>query len=179
MKARVLATLSIVGTLLGGCSANPGLAPASMTLGVQSASYNLACGCSTDVPVSTGDVTGGGWVIASCGCGGSAQGNRKVTFGLVAHETPQGQSGNIEVNDHNDGLNYHGRVNHIARSGNTVTFSGDLVESNEAVGTFVAVVTDSGEPGKNDRFGFRTNSRVIVPVGTGLGGGNIQIHPTH
>lgn len=116
------------------------------------------CGC---------DVTGGGWIL---------NGNQKVTFGFVAHHNPAlGPSGNLQVVDHATKTRFHGRVTAVECDGNTVTFTGRL----RAGGTFTAVVTDNGEPGRRDRFSFSTSSGVDLSGelgGSRSGGGNIQLH---
>lgn len=116
------------------------------------------CGC---------DVTGGGWILS---------GNQKVTFGFVAHHNPAlGPSGRIQVVDHATKTRFHGRVTAVECDGDTVTFSGSL----RAGGTFTAVVTDAGEPGRRDRFSFSTGTGVDLSGelgGSRSGGGNIQLH---
>lgn len=116
------------------------------------------CGC---------DVTGGGFVFRNGG---------RVTFGFVAHHTPAlGPTGNIQVVDHASRTRFHGRVNAVTCVDNTATFSGTL----RGGGTFMAMVTDVGEPGTEDLFSFRTSTGFSVSGdlgGDGPGGGNIQIH---
>lgn len=116
------------------------------------------CGC---------DVTGGGFIL---------NGNQRVTFGFVAHHNPAlGPSGNLQVVDHATKTRFRGRVNAVECEGDTVTFSGTL----RGGGTFTTVVTDNGEPGRTDRFSFRTSLGVDLSGelgGTRPGGGNIQLH---
>lgn len=116
------------------------------------------CGC---------DVTGGGFIL---------NGNKKVTFGFVAHHNPAlGPSGNIQVVDHATKARFHGRVNAVECEGDTVTFSGTL----RGGGTFTTVVTDVTEPGRKDTFSFSTSLGVDLEGELGgdrPGGGNIQLH---
>ncbi len=116
------------------------------------------CGC---------DVTGGGFIL---------NGNQKVTFGFVAHHNPAlGPSGNIQVVDHATKTRFRGRVTAVECDGDTVTFSGTL----RGGGTFTAVVTDNGEPGRRDTFSFSTGLGVDLSGELGgdrPGGGNIQLH---
>lgn len=129
--------------------------------------------CESEPPIEVCDckVTGGGFIFK-----GEGARNDKITFGLVAMTNPgQGVHGNIEVVDHTTDTDYHGRVSAISCDGNTVTFSGSL----DGGGTFETVVTDNGEPGRDDSFDFTTSGGFaqsgILGDG-GPGGGNIQVH---
>lgn len=131
------------------------------------------------------EVTGGGFVEKKK-CPKDDENNNKVTFGFVAHFTDDNStpSGEIEVNDHTTGFRYHGTVNSIVcLPNNCVQFSGTLTDTNDPNfsegDAFTTQVCDNNEPGTSDTFGFQVDSTFIVPFGTVLGGGNIQIHPTH
>lgn len=126
-------------------------------------------------PPSCADTTGGGYVLGDPD-GGTKRANQ-VAFGFVAHHVGVNQTvqGNIEVNDHRpDGPNFHGDVDTITGSGNTVTFTGTLTGG----GTFTCTVVDNGEPGDTDTFSFSTSTGYAISGELGgpePGGGNIQV----
>lgn len=119
----------------------------------------------TAEPEACGKVTGGGTIRFA------GKGNPRVTFGFVAI-SKNGPKGEIEVVDHRTKLKFHGTVTGVScPEDGTVMFSGTLAGG---AGTFTAIATDRGEPGRKDVFTFDTSTGFSVS-GT-LDGGNIQVH---
>lgn len=118
------------------------------------------------VPVASGDVTGGGWIVTPTG---------QVSFGFNALKDSQGVKGNCEVVDHATNTQIKClTVNALVVTGTHATFSGqatvDGVTTNYRID-----VDDLSEPGPgDDTFKIQTDSGYLA---SGiLQGGNIQIH---
>jgi hypothetical protein len=98
---------------------------------------------------------------------------RKVSFGLTARDGRQGDRGNLQVVFHGKPTRQlHGRITDVSGSGDTVTLRGTL--KGRSGGSFTAVVTDRGEPGRKDSFSLTTSTGLRAEGR--LSGGNIQVH---
>lgn len=118
----------------------------------------------TAAPGDRRKVTGGGWLMSE---------GRKVSFGLTARDGRKGDRGNLQVVFHGKPTRQlHGRITDVSGSGDTVTLRGTL--NGRSGGTFTAVVTDRGEPGRQDSIKFTTSTGLRAEGR--LSGGNIQVH---
>lgn len=115
-------------------------------------------------------VTGGGWID---GTPDSARAN----FGFKAGVNRDGGpvSGHLNYIDHGSGLHLRSSsiTAYAALDEITREFSGTALAGGQSV-TFVATVSDAGEPGTSDTFSL-TLSDGYSASGT-LRGGNVQIH---
>ena len=116
-------------------------------------------------------VTAGGWIT------GTPSG-AKANFGLVARD-PASPSGNVNYVDHGTGMHVKSTsiTAYVIVDADTRRIQGTAEIDGVAGFTFVVVVSDLGEPGKNDTFSISLSSGYAAS-GT-LGGGNVQIHPAN
>jgi hypothetical protein len=109
-------------------------------------------------------VTGGGWV------------NDKATFGVsggIKHDKFWGQ---LSFNDHN-GVKVKSTsvTGYVIIDAVTRLIDGTARLNGKDPVTYTVIVTDNGEPGRNDKFSLVLSTGYSIS-GTLTGGGNIQLH---
>ncbi len=126
--------------------------------------------------VSKDRVTGGGWIRGSS--------NAKATFGVSGgfSSKKNGFRGQLEFNDHGSNgpkVKGTGVTDYVAVDAVTRRIEGTAKMNGVAGFTYEVVVSDKGEPGRNDGFAIRlwnaAGALVYSASGT-LRGGNIQLH---
>jgi len=126
--------------------------------------------------VSRDRVTGGGWIRGSS--------NAKATFGVSGRFNSKKNAfrGQLEFQDHgNNGPRVKGTgvTAYVAVDAVTRRIEGTAKRNGVAGFTYEVVVSDNGEPGRNDGFAIRlwnaAGALVYSASGT-LRGGNIQLH---
>jgi hypothetical protein len=133
------------------------------------------CGSSTGGPVPPSDtyndfVTGGGWIEQS------GQKNNKATFGVSGGIKQNQFWGQLSFDDHSNSI----KVKSTAVTGYFVLgpvtrrIEGTATINGEGSFTYTVIVTDNGEPGRNDSFSLALSTGYSIS-GT-LSGGNIQLH---
>jgi hypothetical protein len=134
---------------------------------ISSAHADIACAACA--PPAGDFVTGGGWIT------GTLSGAR-ANFGVAGGIKQAGNWGHLTYIDHGDGT----KVKGTGVTGYEVTgeFSRRITGTGEINGvgdyTYTVVVTDNGEPGREDTFaielsnGYRASGTLV--------GGNIQLH---
>jgi len=124
-------------------------------------------------------VTGGGWIRSSS--------NAKSTFGVSGgfNIKKNGFRGQLEFNDHGSNgpkVKGTGVTDYVAVDAVTRRIEGTAKMNGVAGFTYEVVVSDNGEPGRNDGFAIRlwnaAGALVYSASGT-LRGGNIQLHIKH
>jgi hypothetical protein len=133
-----------------------------------------ACsGSSTDtIPAVTpcrDFVTGGGWISVKKG--------EKATFGVSGGIKNNKFWGQLSFNDHaKKGMNVKSTsvTDYIVIDAFTRQIEGVARVNDHNMVTYKVVVTDNGEPGRNDKFSLELSNGYFIS-GT-LDGGNIQLH---
>ncbi len=138
---------------------------------VSSAHADIACQ-GTPGPGEAGDfVTGGGWITGT-------RSGAKANFGVAGGLKNGSLWGHLTYIDHGTGMKV--KAHAITRY-TVVNSTTRLIEgTGDADGLnvdFAVTVQDNGEPGTNDTFQIQLSNGYSA-IGT-LGGGNIQLHPTH
>jgi len=114
-------------------------------------------------------VTGGGYINA---------GHAKANFGVTGGIRKDAFRGHLSYIDHGTGLKLKGTgvTSYVVVDATTRRIEG-TASIDGVAGTYKVVVSDNGEPGRNDRFAI-TLSNGYSASGT-LAGGNIQLHERH
>jgi hypothetical protein len=136
---------------------------------VKIASVHADIKCLGNPPCNGGDfVTGGGWIT------GTPSGS-KGNFGVAGGIRNGSLWGHLTYIDHGTGLKVKATAITAYVIINTTTRQIDgTCEINGVPGTFSVIVSDKGEPGRNDTFditlsnGYKASGKLI--------GGNIQLH---
>jgi len=138
---------------------------------VSSAHADISCAAPPPPPTECKDfVTGGGWIT---GTPSGAKGN----FGVAGGIKHGAFWGHLTYIDHGaNGLKVKGTgvTGYERVDATTRRIRGTAEVNGEGAHTYEVLVTDLGEPGRNDRFDLRLSSRYSA-AGS-LGGGNIQLH---
>ncbi len=134
---------------------------------VSSAHADITC---AGQPNCTGKdfVTGGGWITGPNGA--------KANFGVAGGIRNGSFWGHLEYIDHGDGTKVHGTgvTAYKILGSNTREIDGTAEVNGTSGFTYQVIVTDNGEPGRNDTFSI-TLSNGYAAGGT-LQGGNIKLH---
>ena len=132
-------------------------------------------GCATQAgpgpgPQACSDrVTGGGYIEV---------GHGKANFGVTGGIRKGAFRGHLTYIDHNTGMKVKGtRVTGYMEVDATTRFIQGTATINGVAGSYAVVVSDNGEPGRNDSFSI-TLSDGYTASGK-LAGGNIQLHERH
>jgi hypothetical protein len=123
--------------------------------------------CGTQCPHVAGDfVTGGGFIMVN---------GSKANFGLTAGNPASSGNGELTYIDHGTGMKVDGSgsVTYTILDPQTRKIEGSA-DIDGVPGTYTLIVSDQGEPGRNDTFDL-TLSTGYHASGT-LAGGNIQVH---
>jgi hypothetical protein len=98
---------------------------------------------------------------------------------MTEPKEPQNPRGDLQYNDHADGLVLHTRIiEAIIIEGDVAHIWGKVLVDG-ALERFHLILEDAGEPGGNDRFELTLADGYEAGQGETLIGGNVQIHPTH
>jgi hypothetical protein len=152
LVGRALAKTAVTATganISGNCAAQPGPGPE---------------------PRSCSDrVTGGGYINV---------GHGKANFGVTGGIRKDAFRGHLTYIDHNTGLKVKGTgvTAYVVEDAKTRRIEGTAT-INGVAGTYKVVVSDNGEPGRNDSFAI-TLSNGYSASGK-LAGGNIELHKRH
>jgi len=134
---------------------------------ISSAHADITCPVPPACPNPNDFVTGGGWITASGG---------KANFGVAGGLKNGALWGHLVYIDHGAGLKVKGTAvtNYEIVPGTTTRHITGSAEIDGSSGTYDVLVTDNGEPGRDDTFNISLSTRYTA-AGT-LGGGNIQLH---
>jgi len=138
---------------------------------ISRAHADIVCGPGTNPPpCQVKDfVTGGGQIIV-----GSPA--RRISFGMVGGQKPNGLSGHFNLVDHGNGRHLQGTTltNYEVIDATTrrLTYTGT---SDGQPTVLTVVVSDKGEPGTADTISVQSSTGGYTVSGT-LAGGNIQLH---
>jgi hypothetical protein len=123
--------------------------------------------CAKDCPPPHGDfVTGGGWITVN---------GAKATFGVAGGIKSNGLWGHLAYIDHDSRLKVKGTgvTGYEVVDATTRRITG-TAEIDGELGTYEVIVSDRGEPGREDTFEIALSTGYRA-TGT-LDGGNIQLH---
>jgi hypothetical protein len=140
---------------------------------VSSAQAEITC---AGTPAPGGDfVTGGGWIT------GTPSG-AKANFGVAGGIKKNGALwGHLTYIDHDSGMLVKGTgiVDYVVVDATTRRIEGNARVDGMNGFTYVAIVSDQGEPGTADTFDvnvFNSDEINVYSASSTLGGGNIQLH---
>jgi hypothetical protein len=142
------------------------LGPLAETI-ISSAHADISCGA---LVCNGGDfVTGGGWIT---GTPSGAKGN----FGVAGGDRKQGLWGHLNYIDHGNGMHVKATsiTGYAILDATTRQITGSAEINAQSGFTFVVVVSDKGEPGRNDTFSISLSNGYHAAGN--LIGGNIQLH---
>ncbi len=193
---------NFVGTILAGAaitftglSSAPGTfigrAWAKAAVTITDMNVNNSCGAGPGpgpgpCKISRDRVTGGGFIwLASGAKGGKSHPDEKGTFGVSGGTKDGGFWGHLEYNDHRlNGPTVHGTgvTGYVALDLTTRHIDGTANYNGVAGYTYRVVVSDNGEPGRNDTFAirvFNASGTLVYNASGTVEGGNIQLHKPH
>jgi hypothetical protein len=134
---------------------------------VSTSHADIACGQTG--PCHGDFVTGGGWIT------GTPSG-AKGTFGIAGGIKQNGLWGHLTYIDHGSGLKVKGTgvTGYEPVDAVTRRITGTCEVNGVGGHTYEAIVSDRGEPGRNDMLSLRLSTGYAA--GGNLNGGNIQLH---